>query len=136
MRVLNKILREFAENNKTTNNKLFELKEKKVESKNPISELHRFVSNTVSHNISIVTNNELDEYLKHKNRPSDQSDKSKDMMNLNISPKSGFESNTYEKTQNSADAPPENSETPILFLDVNFGNDKLTRIVMYKGKSK
>jgi len=29
----------------------------------------------------------------------------------------------------------ESSEAPILFLDVNFGGDKLTRIVMYKGKS-
>lgn len=26
-------------------------------------------------------------------------------------------------------------DPPILFLDVNFGNNKLTRIVMYKGKS-
>jgi ribosomal protein L16 Arg81 hydroxylase len=27
----------------------------------------------------------------------------------------------------------QDTESPILFLDVNFGGDKLTRIVMYKG---
>lgn len=134
-RTRNKILKEFAESSQSKN-KLFDTNTRREEIKTPIPQVNKIISSTVSHNISTVTNNELDEYLKHKNRSSDLSEnKSKELMNLNISPRSGFESNTFEKTQNTAENPAEPSETPILFLDVNFGNDKLTRIVMYKGKA-
>ena len=71
----------------------------------------------------------MDEYLKHKRRPSDTTQNQKG--GSSISPKSG-EGNETNKINSSN--PHEITETPVLFLDVNFGNDKLTRIVMYKGK--
>lgn len=59
------------------------------------------------------------------------SDNDQRQWGLNVSPKSGETSNLSQNF-NTGDAN-KTLDTPILFLDVNFGNDKLTRIVMYKG---
>ena len=131
-RIKEKILKDLASNTKTTNGRYGDSNCEIEELKEFDDPKHKIVDGFVEHNISVVTNSELDEYLKHKNRPSDVSEQQKESLHLNISPKSGFESGTFEKPQSTIEGTDAN-EAPILFLDVNFGDDKLTRIVMYKG---
>ena len=50
-------------------------------------------------------------------------EKSEDMFNVKIA---------EEKKENKSGSNSSDSETPILFLDVNFGNGEITRIVMYE----
>lgn len=73
-----------------------------------------------------LNSSSLDDYLVHKTRPSKNSEERKsissDSPELPVS-NIARQNEIFER-----------EEAPILFLDVNFGNNKMTRIVMYKGK--
>ena len=74
-----------------------------------------------------VSNSEIDKYLNEKSL-SDVSKVNKNaQMEANVSPKSGdthsFKMDNYDSAQ---------SDAPLLFLDVNFGVDEVTRIIMYE----
>jgi hypothetical protein len=68
----------------------------------------------------------LDVYLLHNNRPSKSTEEV-----ISASSDSPEKPVSVSSKKNQA---LHKEEAPILFLDINFGNNKMTRIVMYKGK--
>jgi hypothetical protein len=68
----------------------------------------------------------LDVYLMHNNRPSKTTDEV--VSASSDSPEKPMSMNASKNQMLHKE------EAPILFLDINFGNNKMTRIVMYKGK--
>lgn len=88
---------------------------------------NKIKSDPTSHCISILTNSELDDYFNQKGKTSESSQQ----CGSNISCKDTETKSTSHNVTTNSDK--KVMDTPILFLDVNFGNDKLTRIVMYKG---
>lgn len=84
---------------------------------------------------NVVPNAELDKYLQDKNTSPEVNLRSSKTPEANVSPKSGDISNPKLDNYTNKNYASNNSDAPILFLDVNFGVSEVTRIIMYKDDS-
>ena len=84
---------------------------------------------------NVIPNAELDKYLHNKSTSPEVNLPSSVTPEANVSPKSGDKSNPKLNIYTGKNYTSNNSDAPILFLDVNFGASEVTRIIMYKDDS-